>query len=292
MRHMAIIVDEKTRVLIQGITGNVGAVFAERMRAGGTRLVAGVTPGKGGRKIFDVPTFDSVEEALSATDANTSLIVVPPPFVRDAALEALSAGVKKIVIYTEGVPVQDAVQIVNYAELKGATLLGPNSAGVVSPHKANVSDLSDRNLAEGCVGIVSKSGTITYEVIDGLSELKLGQSTVVCLGGDPVLGTTYIEALRLFEADPQTKSVVLIGEIGGMAEVNAADHIRRMKKPVIAYIAGQTAPPGKRIGHAGAIITRGNDTATAKMQTLENAGAIVAKQLTDISSLVRKTCRE
>jgi len=289
VKQMAILVDEKTKVLIQGITGNVGRGFAERMKAGGTKVVAGVTPGKGGQRLFDIPIFDSVEDALSATDANTSFLVVPAPFVRDAAIEALLAGVKKLIIYTEGVPVHDAIRMISYAKIRNATLVGPNSAGVVSPGKANVSDLSDRILSEGSVGIVSKSGTITYEVIDGLNELRLGQSTVVCLGGDPVLGTTYVDALKLFEADQQTRFVVLIGEIGGMAEVNAADCINKMRKPVIAYIAGQAAPPGKRIGHAGAIITRGKDTAGAKMEALKDAGAIVAQQLADIRDLARRT---
>lgn len=292
MKRTAILVDEKTKVLIQGITGNVGRGFAERMKIGGTKIVAGVTPGKGGQKLLDIPIFDSVEDAMLATDANTAFMAVPAPFVRDAALEALSAGMKKIIIYTEGVPVQDAIRMVSYAKLKDATLIGPNSAGVVSPGKANVSDLSDRILTQGHVGIVSKSGTITYEVIDGLSELKLGQSTVLCLGGDPVLGTTYTDALKLFEADKQTDFVVLIGEIGGMAEVNAGDYIKRMSKPVIAYIAGQAAPPGKRIGHAGAIVTRGKDTAAAKNEALEKAGAIVAKQLMDIPNLTKKVRRK
>jgi len=252
-----------------------------------TNLVCGVTPGKGGEKLFDIPIFDSVKEALQRTKANTCLSVVPAPYLKDAVLEALYSGIEQIVIYTENVPLHDEMEIVYYARLKGVRILGPASAGVVSPDKANVSDLNSKYLKKGNIGIVSKSGTITYEVLDGLNKVGLGVSTLVCLGGDRVIATTYTDILPLFEQDLDTKAVIMIGEIGGTAELEAASYIEKMNKPVFVYIAGQFASPGKRMGHAGAIVNRdGSDSAKAKTEILKKAGALVACKLNDISILV------
>jgi len=286
---MSIIVNENSRVVIQGITGNVGRSIAKKMIEDGTNLVCGVTPGKGGEKVSGVPVFETIEEALFKTKPNISFSTVPAPYVKNAILEALYFGIKQIVVYTEGVPVHDEFQLVHYAKMKEAMLLGPNSAGVVSPSKANVSDLNSKNLREGNVGIVSKSGTITYEVVDGLSRVGLGESTIICLGGDRVIGTTYTDILPLFEEDPDTKAVILIGEIGGTLEIEAASYIEKMTKPVFVYIAGQAVPPGKRMGHAGAIIEEGNvGSAKVKMGKLKKAGAFVANLLSDIPVMVAK----
>ena len=284
---MSIIVDKNTKVLIQGITGKVGRSFAKKMIEDGTNLVCGVTPGKGGETLFDIPIFDSIEEALQKTNANTCLLVVPATHLRDAALEALYFGIKQIVIYTENVPLHDEIEIVYYARLKGIRVLGPASAGVVSPGKTNVSDLDTKYLRKGNIGIVSKSGTITYEVLDGLSKAGLGVSTLVCLGGDRVVATTYTDILPLFEQDLDTKAVIMIGEIGGTAELEAATYIEKMNKPVFVYIAGQFAPPGKRMGHAGAIVNRdGVDSAKAKTEMLKKAGALVTWKLNDIPTSI------
>jgi len=231
--QMSIIVNENSRVAIQGITGNVGRSIAKKMIEDGTNLVCGVTPGKGGEKVFGIPVFETIEEAFSKTGPNIFFSSVPAPYVNDAVLESLYFGVKQIVVYTEGVSLHDEFRLVHYAQTKDAMLLGPNSAGVVSPGKANVSDLNSKNLREGNVGIVSKSGTITYEVVDGLSKLGLGESTIVCLGGDRVIGTTYTDILPLFEEDPDTKAVILVGEIGGTLEIQAASYIKKMTKPPI-----------------------------------------------------------
>lgn len=284
---MSIIVDKNTKVLIQGITGNVGRSFAKKMIEDSTNLVCGVTPGKGGEKLFDIPIFDSIEEALQRTNANTCLSVVPATHLRDAVLEALYFGIEQIVIYTENVPLHDEMEIVYYARLKGVRVLGPASAGVVSPEVANVSDLNSKYLRKGNIGIVSKSGTITYEVLDGLNKIGLGVSTLVCLGGDRVVATTYTDILPLFEKDLETKAVIMIGEIGGTAELGAAAYIEKMNKPVFVYIAGQFAPPGKRMGHAGAIVNRdGADSAKVKTEILKKAGALVTWKLNDIPILV------
>lgn len=285
---MAILVDERSRVVIQGITGNIGRSFAERMARHYRNFVGGVTPGKGGSLVAGVPVFDSVAEAVEATGANTSVITVPAPFVKDAVYEGLDAGIRVLSIYTEHVPIHDATQFVRFALLRGARLVGPNAAGVVSPGKASAAELNEDQLPlrPGPVGVMSKSGTLSYEVIDGLGARGLGQSTVCCLGGDPILGTTFREALELFEADPETRVVVLLGEIGGTDEMAAAEFIPRAAKPVVAYIAGRAAPPGKRMGHAGAIVTRAADTAAAKMEILRKAGARVAEDLSEIPEMV------
>jgi len=284
---MSIIIDKDTKVLIQGITGSVGRNFAKKMVEDGTNLVGGVTPGKGGEKLFDIPIFNSIEEALQKTKANTCLSVVPASYLKDAALEALYFGIEQMIIYTENVPLHDEVEIVCYARQKGARVLGPASAGIVSPEEANVSDLNSKYLRKGNIGVVSKSGTITYEVLDGLNKLGLGVSTLVCLGGDRVVATTYTDILPLFEQDLETKAVIMIGEIGGTAELEVATYIEKMNKPVFVYIAGQFAPPGKRMGHAGAIVNRdGVDSAKAKTEILKKAGALVAWKLNDIPTLV------
>lgn len=289
---MAILVDEKSRILIQGITGNFGRTFAAVMRAGGTPLVAGVSPGKGGTTVEEVPVYDDVALAVARHRADVALIPVPAPLMRDAAFEALAAGIRLMVLYAERVPVHDAAEIIALARLKGVTVFGPNSAGLASPGRANVSDLHDRILRPGPVGVVSKSGTLTYEVIDGLVRHGLGVSTVVCLGGDPIVGTGYPEVLQRFEADPETRAIVLIGEIGGQAELRAAECIRdRIRKPVFGYIAGQSAPPGKRMGHAGALVSGGNDSAAAKIEALKAAGVTMGRLPQDLPPLVAAALR-
>lgn len=283
---MAILLDSSARIIVQGITGNVGRTYAKRMLANGTPVVAGVTPGKGGTTVFGLPVFDTVYEARKATGATASLVTVPARFVKEAVLEAIDAGIKLIVVYTEHTPVHDAMEMCAHARARGAILIGPNSAGCVTPGQANMSDLNDANLRPGPVGIVSKSGTLTYEVIDQLSRVGLGLSTVVCLGGDPVVGTQYEDVLPLFERDPETKAVVLIGELGGLAEVRAAEIIKTMSKPVVAFIAGSAAPKGKRMGHAGALTEGGEDTAQRKKTALAEAGCVIAEQITDIGAAI------
>jgi succinyl-CoA synthetase alpha subunit len=281
---VAILVNQDTRVLIQGITGSVGRDFADRMLKHGTPLLAGVTPGKGGQDVYGVPVYNSVEQAVLEKRADCSLVVVPPSFIKDAVLEALDAGIKTLVIYAEGVPIHDAVYLVNYAKLKEARIVGPNTAGVMSPGKCNVSDINDESVSEGNIGIVSKSGTMTYEVMDGILQYNMGVSTVACLGGDPVIGTRYSEALRLFENDDETRAVVLLGEIGGTDEVEAAGYIKSMRKPVFAYVAGWAAPPGKKMGHAGAIICGEKHRARYKSEALRKGGAVTAET---VNALIR-----
>jgi len=288
---MSILIDRNDRIIVQGITGNVGSNFAERLIKYGTPIVGGVTPGKGGRNVVGLPVFDSVYQARADLGATASLVTVPPAFVKDAVLEAVDAGIALVVVYTEHTPVHDALEMCRYARVRGTVLLGPNSAGCVSPGLANLSDLDDSNLAPGRVGIVSKSGTMTYEAIEGIQRVGLGASTIVCLGGDPVVGTGYAEVLERFDSDPDTDAIVLLGEIGGRAEIEAVEVIRRMAKPVIAYVAGRYAPKQKRMGHAGAIVERGQDTAEFKIEALRAAGAEVADQVTRIGSLVARAVR-
>jgi len=286
---MSIIVDENTKVLIQGITGNVGKSFARKMIEDGTNLVGGVTPGKGGENVFGIPVFNSMEEALRITEANISLVVVPAPFLKDAALEALYYGIKRMVVYTENVPVHDEIDLVHYARSKDAILLGPNSPGLASSGKANVSDFNSKYLRKGKIGIISKSGTLNYEVMDGLNKVGLGISTFVVIGGDRIPGITYNDLLPLFEDDPESEAVILGGEIGGMAELEVIPYIKKMTKPVFAYIAGQAIPRGKKMGHAGAIVSGGGeDSAQAKMKKLKEAGVGVANIVTDIPKLLAK----
>jgi succinyl-CoA synthetase alpha subunit len=285
---MAVIVDNSTKVVVQGITGYQGTYHTVAMREFGTKVVAGVRPGKGGETVNDTPVFDSVADAVRKTGANTSCIFVPAPRCKDAAMEALDAGVKTIVIVTEHLPVLDAIHIVAVARSRGVTLIGPNCPGVASPGKAKVGILPSKIFRAGNVGVVSKSGTLTYEIVNAITEGSIGQSTCVGIGGDRVSGTTFIDVLALFEKDPETKQIVLVGEIGGTAEEEAAEFIKNsVRKPVVAYIAGRTAPPGKRMGHAGAIIARGRGTAESKIRALEAVGVKTAKLPKDVPGLLK-----
>ncbi len=286
---MAVLVDEKTRVLVQGITGHQGRYHTRAMKEFGTNVVAGVTPGKAGELVEDVPVFNTVRDAVNETGASASIIFVPAPFAMDAVLESIDAGIKLIVTITEHVPVHDAMKMVSYAKMKGTRIIGPNCPGLASPGKAKVGILPNTVFTEGNVGVVSRSGTLTYEIVNSLTEAGIGQSTTVGIGGDPVIGTNFIEMLELFENDPDTEKIVMVGEIGGTAEEEAADYIKEhITKPVYAYIAGRTAPPGKRMGHAGAIVTRGRGTAESKIRALESAGVKVAKIPTEIAELIAK----
>lgn len=285
---MSILVDRSSRILIQGVTGSIGRSFARRMVEFDTPLVGGVTPGRGGQDVEGRPVFDTVADAVRVTGATCSLIVVPAPAVLDAVIEAADANIPLAVIYTEGVPVQDVMRSCAYARSRNMMLCGPNSAGIVSPGEANLSDLNDYNLTPGPVGIVSKSGTLTYEVILDLRQRGVGVSTVVCLGGDPVVGLGHRTVLPMFDRDPQTRAVVLIGEIGGRMEVEAADAIAAMSKPVVAFVAGRFAPQGKQMGHAGAIVGDAAETADSKLGVLQAAGARPVPLLTDVGSIVHQ----
>lgn len=277
---MSILIDKDTRLLVQGITGHQGEFHAGLMLEYGTKVVAGVTPGKGGEWVLDgkVPVFDTVARAVEATGANASVIFVPARFGADAILEAADADVPLIVCITEGIPVQDMMVVRNYIDQKGVRLIGPNCPGVLTPGQSKVGIIPGHIADEGSVGVVSRSGTLTYEVLYALKDRGMGSSTCVGIGGDPINGTSFIDALDLFEADAQTEKVVLIGEIGGSDEERAADFIReRMTKPVVGFIAGRTAPPGKRMGHAGAIVEGGSGLASDKINALEAAGVRVAE---------------
>ena len=286
---MSIMIDRNTRLVVQGITGRDGSFHASQMKAYGTNLVAGVTPGKGGSKFENtVPIFDSVHEAVAATDANTSVIYVRAPFAADAICEAADAGAKLIVCITEGVPVRDMLRVMPFLRERGTRLVGPNCPGLISPvAKVKVGILPGNIVKPGAVGVVSRSGTLTYEVVFQLTRAGIGQSTCIGIGGDPVIGTNFIDTLRMFEDDKDTEAVVMIGEIGGSDEEEAASYIQtHMKKPVVSFIAGQTAPPGKRMGHAGAIVTGGSGTAAEKVAALTAAGVAVARVPSEITSLV------
>ncbi|AAB89067.1 succinate--CoA ligase subunit alpha [Archaeoglobus fulgidus] len=283
---MAIIVDERTKVVVQGITGYQGKFHTERMLNYGTKIVAGVTPGKGGTEVLGVPVYDSVKEAVREADANASVIFVPAPFAADAVMEAADAGIKVIVCITEGIPVHDELKMYWRVKEAGATLIGPNCPGIISPGKTHLGIMPVQIFKPGNVGIVSRSGTLTYQIAYNLTKLGLGQSTVVGIGGDRIIGTDFVEVLRLFEDDKETKAVVLVGEIGGRDEEVAAEFIREMSKPVVGYVAGLTAPPGKRMGHAGAIIEGGVGTAESKIKALEAAGARVGKTPMEVAELV------
>ncbi len=273
---MAILVDKETRLVVQGITGNQGSFHTKRMLEYGTCVVAGVSPGKAGRAVHGVPVFDSVAEAVEGEGANASVIFVPAPFAADAAMEAIDAGVGLIVIVTEHIPVQEAMEVIAFARERGSTIVGPNTFGVISPGKCKIGIMPNHIYQPGPVGILARSGTLSYEIAAGLSAAGLGQSTVVGLGGDRVVGLSFTDLLPALEDDPETEAVVLVGEIGGSAEEEAAGLIASMRKPVVAYIAGKSAPPGKRMGHAGAIIERGKGTYESKVKTLERAGVEVA----------------
>ncbi|WP_456329282.1 succinate--CoA ligase subunit alpha [Archaeoglobus sp.] len=283
---MAIIVDENTKVVVQGITGYQGRFHTERMLNYGTKIVAGVTPGKGGTEVLGVPVFDTVKEAVRETDANASLIFVPAPFAADAVMEAAEAGVGVIVCITEGIPVHDELKMYWRVKEAGATLIGPNCPGIISPGKTHLGIMPAQIFKPGGVGIVSRSGTLTYQIAYNLTKLGIGQSTVVGIGGDRIIGTDFVEVLRRFEEDDETEAVVLVGEIGGRDEETAAKFIEKMSKPVVGYVAGLTAPPGKRMGHAGAIIEGGEGTAESKIKALESAGARVGKTPMEVAEIV------
>ncbi|MCS7284539.1 MAG: succinate--CoA ligase subunit alpha [Hydrogenobacter thermophilus] len=275
---MAILVNKDTKVVVQGITGKEGSFHAAQCKAYGTQVVAGVTPGKGGQSVEGIPVFNTVEEAVQETNANCSLIFVPPAFAADAIVEALDAGIELIVCITEGVPVKDMMMVKDYMRKNypSAKLIGPNCPGVITPGEAKVGIMPGHVFKRGSVGIVSRSGTLTYEAAYQLTMVGLGQSTAVGIGGDPVHGLSHKDVISMFNEDPETEAILMIGEIGGTAEEEAAEYIKHhVKKPVFAYIAGITAPPGRRMGHAGAIISGGRGTAQAKMQALREAGVYV-----------------
>lgn len=286
---MSILVDENTRLLVQGITGSEGSFHTQRCIEYGTRVVAGVTPGKGGSQHLAVPVFNSVEKAVSETGANASLMFVPPAFAADGILEAAEAGIPLLVCITEGIPVLDMVKVHRYLRDKSTRLIGPNCPGVVSPGKCKAGIMVGEIHLPGNVGVVSRSGTLTYDVVSQLTSLGIGQSTCVGIGGDALPGSTFVDILELLEADPNTEAVILIGEIGGTMEQEAADFIgRRMTKPVIAFVAGTTAPHGKRMGHAGAIITGTASKASEKVKALAEAGATVARNPAEVGLTTKK----
>ena len=287
---MSIFIDSSTTLLVQGITGRDGSFHARQMLEYGTCLVAGVTPGKGGQKFENkVPIFDTVARAVQETGANTSVIYVPPVFAADAIMEAADAGIKLIVAITEGVPVLDMTKVYPFVKERGARLIGPNCPGLITPGRSKVGIIPGRICTPGNIGVVSRSGTLTYEVVYQLTRAGLGQSTCVGIGGDPINGTNFIDCLAAFEADPGTDGVAMMGEIGGTDEQEAARFVKeRMKKPVVGFIAGQTAPPGRRMGHAGAIISGSSGTAGEKIAAFEQAGMSVAKRPKDFVALLRQ----
>jgi succinyl-CoA synthetase alpha subunit len=288
---LSILINKDTRLLVQGITGKEGEFHTRAMMAYGTNVVAGVVPGRGGQKAIDgqVPIFNTVKEAVAATAANVSVIYVPASFAPDAIREAAAAGIALVVCITEGVPALDMVATYNFVQECGARLIGPNCPGLITPGASKVGIIPGNIATPGPVGVVSKSGTLTYEAVDGLTRIGIGQSSIIGIGGDPIIGTSFIDVLELFQADPQTEAIVLIGEIGGDAEIQAANYIKaNVTKPVVSFIAGQTAPEGKRMGHAGAIISGGEGTAQEKIKALEAVGVRVARQPTEIAQLVKE----
>jgi succinyl-CoA synthetase alpha subunit len=286
---MSILVNKDTRLIVQGITGREGEFHTRQMADYGTNVVAGVTPGKGGGWVAGIPVFDTMREAVEATEANASIIYVPARFAADAILEAADAGIGLVVCVTEGIPVLDMIKVRAHLDCTDTRLIGPNCPGVITPGEAKVGIMPGHIHTPGPVGLVSRSGTLTYEVVHALTEKGIGQSTAIGIGGDPIIGTDFIDVLELFEEDPQTKQVVLIGEIGGTDEQRAAEFIARcMSKPVTAFIAGQTAPPGKRMGHAGAIIEGGEGTAAEKMAAFEGVGVRVARHPVEIAELAEQ----
>ncbi|NWG11112.1 succinate--CoA ligase subunit alpha [Candidatus Bathyarchaeota archaeon] len=287
---MPIIIDEKTRAIVQGITGAQGSFHAKLMLEYGTKIVAGTSPGKGGTQVYGIPVYDTVEEAQEKHSANASIIFVPAPFAADAALEALENGIKNVVIITEHIPIRDAVNVMAYVEKVGATIIGPNTPGIITPGKSKLGIMPAHIFKSGSVGMVSRSGTLTYEIAASLTRKNLGQSTCLGLGGDPITGLNFIDALKMFEKDTETKAIVLIGEIGGNLEELTAEYVIREKypKPVVAFVAGRSAPPGKRMGHAGAIIMGKAGTAETKIEKFRNAGVEVAEKPSDVAELLAK----
>ena len=290
---MSILINKNTKLLVQGITGRDGSFHTAKMKNYGTNIVAGVSPGKGGQSFEGIPVFNTVEDAVKTTGANTSIIFVPAAFAADAILEASEAGIKLVIAISEGVPILDMIRITPILKINGTLLIGPNCPGLITPGEALVGILPAMIFKEGNIGFISRSGTLTYEVVNLLSLNDFGQTTCVGIGGDPVAGLYFIDLLEMFENDPETKAVVLIGEIGGDAEEQAAQFIaEKMTKPVVAFIAGQTAPPGKRMGHAGAIISSGAGTAAEKIAAFNKAGVPVAKEPSEIPVLLRQKLAE
>ncbi|MFP4037624.1 MAG: succinate--CoA ligase subunit alpha [Desulfobacteraceae bacterium] len=287
---MSILVDEDTRVVVQGITGREGTFHTKQMLAYGTKVAAGVTPGKGGGTLEGIPVFNRVAEAVEKQGVNASCIFVPPPFAADAVMEAASAGIKLVVCITEGIPTLDMVRVSRFLDIDEVVLIGPNCPGIISPGKTKVGIMPGPIHRPGSIGVISRSGTLTYEVVDQLTKAGLGQSTCIGIGGDQIIGTSFIDHLVRFQEDPQTEAVVLIGEIGGSAEEEAAEYVKaHFTKPVVAFIAGLTAPPGKRMGHAGAIISGGRGKAQDKIQAFESAGIPVARNLGSLGEVVLRT---
>jgi len=285
---MSILIDEETRVVVQGITGRDGSFHTKSMKDYGTKVVAGVTPFKGGEYVFDIPIFNSVEEAVKSVQADTSIIFVPAKFAVDAMFEAINAGIKLVVTITEGVPVQDMIKVNEFANLKGTKIIGPNCPGIISVGKAKVGIMPHSIFKKGVVGVISRSGTLTYEIVKHISDSGLGVSTAVGIGGDPIIGMKFIDVLKEFEKDEETKAVVLVGEIGGSDEEDAADYIEKhFNKPVVSFIAGRASPPGKRMGHAGAIVQAGTRTADEKIAYLESKGIKVANIPNEIVKLLK-----
>ena len=288
---MSILVDKNSKVVVQGITGSEGQFHSNQMLDYGTNIVAGVTPGKGGQKTLDnaIPIFNLVEEAVKETGADTSIIFVPPPFAAEAVIEASLAGIKVIVCITEGVPIQDMVKVKKIIEQNGTRLIGPNCPGIITVEECKLGIMPGFICKKGRIGVISKSGTLTYEAIDQLVNVGLGQTTAIGIGGDPIIGTTMKDCLELFEADQETDGIIIIGEIGGQMEIEAARWAKNnVTKPIVGFIAGQTAPPGRRMGHAGAIVSGGDDTAKAKMKILDECGIKVAESVADIGSTMKK----
>ncbi len=289
---MSIIVDENTRLVVQGITGNEGLFHTRQMVEYGTRVVAGVTPGKGGQAVDGIPVFNTVASAAREAGANASVIFVPPAFSADAVMEAADAGLKTIVCMTEGIPTLDMMQVKIYLQGKGINLIGPNTPGIISPGKCKIGVMAGYIHKMGGIGLISRSGTLTYEAVDFLTKSGFGQSTCIGIGGDPIIGLNFVDLMGMFERDPQTEAVVLIGEIGGTAEEEAAEFFKKnMKKPAVAFIAGKTAPPGRRMGHAGAIISGGSGTAAQKIETLEKAGIPVVDYPEMIPDAIKKVLK-
>ncbi len=288
---MSILVNNKSKVVVQGITGSEGQFHAEQMLQYGTNIVAGVTPGKGGQKTLNnrVPVFNSVEEAVLISGADTSIIFVPPPFAAEAIIEASFSGIKVVVCITEGVPVHDMIKVKSLIDKNGTILVGPNCPGIITVDECKLGIMPGFICKKGTIGVISKSGTLTYEAIDQLVNVRLGQTTAIGIGGDPIIGTTMKDCLKLFQQDDETEGIVIIGEIGGQMEIEAARWAKNnVTKPMVGFIAGQTAPPGRRMGHAGAIVSGGDDTAEAKMRILSECGIIVANSVADIGDLMKR----
>ena len=285
-RDVSVLLDGKTKLLVQGITGHQGQFHTRAMLDYDTKVVAGVTPGKGGTTVEGVPVFDSCFEAVDRTDATASVLFVPAPFAKDAAIEAIEAGVELLVMITERIPFHDCLDVMTYARAKGCRVIGPNCPGLISPGKAKAGIMPSHIFREGDVGVISRSGTLTYEIVNAITQAGFGQSTCLGIGGDPVIGTSMPEALELLSKDRQTKRIVVVGEIGGTTEEETAKRARRIRKPVYAYIAGRTAPPGKRMGHAGAIISAGMGTAESKVKAFAAAGVPVAEFPAGIATLL------